>query len=168
MFHAVSLRPLYSVVLRCQTYACLPTNRARESPELQDRPARRRTALSTARRYASAVHAVVMCPSVCPSVGQKPELYPKRLEESSCHGGFLPPVPRCVIKKIWVSPKIRVLPSGTLSQTLDLENFDPAIRSRCQRNSLTVKPFDDTLYDSRRVVAVYYTSVSCNSLTPLL
>jgi len=133
MFHAVSLRPMYSVVLRCQTYACLPTNRARESPELQDRPARRRTALFTARRYASAVHAVVM--SVCLSV--------RRSETgivSKTTGGIELPwrlpstCPTLCYKEIWVSPKIRVLPSGTLSQTLDLENFDPAIRSRCQRN----------------------------------
>ena len=97
-----------SYVQRCSPMsdACLPTNRARESPELQDRPARRRTALFNARRYASAVHAVVMCPSVCPSVGQKPELYPKRLEESSCHGGFLPPLPRCVIRKFGYLQKV--------------------------------------------------------------
>ena len=92
---------LFSDVRR--TPAGRRTEPERESPELQDRPARRRTALFNARRYASAVHAVVMCPSVCPSVGQKPELYPKRLEESSCHGGFLPPVPRCVIKNLGIS-----------------------------------------------------------------
>jgi len=38
-------------------------------------------------------------------------------------------------KKIWVSPKIRVLPSGTLFQTPYLENFATASRSRCQLNS---------------------------------
>ena len=38
------------------------------------------------------------------------------------HGGFLPPIPHCC-KEIWVSPKIRLLPSGTLSHiSLDLGN----------------------------------------------
>jgi len=40
-------------------------------------------------------------------------------------------------KEIWLPPKLRVLSSGTLSQTLDLENFATPSRSRCQRNSAT-------------------------------
>ena len=43
------------------------------------------------------------------------------------HGGFFWPVLHCY-KEIWVTPKIRVLPSGTLSHTLDLENFATASR----------------------------------------
>jgi len=46
-----------------------------------------------ARRYASAVFAVTVCPSVCSSQGNP------------------------------ITQKIRVLPSGTLSQALDFENF---------------------------------------------
>jgi len=38
-------------------------------------------------------------------------------------------------KEMCVPPKIRALPSGTLSQTLDLENFAAAGGSRCQQNS---------------------------------
>ena len=65
-------------------------------------------------------------------------------------------------KEIRAPPKIiRVLPSGTLPQTLDLENFAAANRSRCQQNSSTVELVDDR----RRVVAVYYTS---NSIRPTL
>jgi len=51
-------------------------------------------------------------------------------------------------KEIWVSSKIRVLPSGTLSQTPDLKNLVTISRPRCQQNlssSLsTVEPVDDT------------------------
>jgi len=37
-------------------------------------------------------------------------------------GGFLTYSTLCY-KEIWVSPKIMILPSGTLSQTPDFENF---------------------------------------------
>jgi len=37
--------------------------------------------------------------------------------------------PKLCCKEIWVSPIIQVFPSGTLSQTLDLENFAAASRS---------------------------------------
>jgi len=43
--------------------------------------------------------------------------------------------------------KITVLPSGTLPQTLDLENFATASRC-CQQNSSTVELVDRT-YDGR-------------------
>jgi len=59
--------------------------------------------------------------------------------EASFH---LYPTPCC--EEFWVSPKIRVLPSGTLSRTLDLENFATVSRSRCQQNSATVELVDDT------------------------
>ena len=77
--------------------------------------------------------------------------------------------PTLCYKEICVSPKISVLPSGTLSQTSDLENFATASRSRCQQLVVVV---DDgracwrRLYDNQRVVAVYYTSINCNPLTP--
>jgi len=51
-----------------------------------------------------------------------------------------------VFKEIWLFPKIMVLPSGTSSQTPDLENFAMASRLRCQQNSSssTVEFVDDT------------------------
>ena len=59
------------------------------------------------------------------------------------------------------------LPSETLSQTLDLENFATTSRSCCQQNSSTVELVDHS-HDGRLIVAVYYTSVDRNALTPLL
>jgi len=50
------------------------------------------------------------------------------------HGGFLPPVPHCVMRRFVYLQKLGYFPLG-LSQTLDLENFATASRSRCQRNS---------------------------------
>ena len=86
-----------------------------------------------------------------------------------CHGGFLPPVPHCVMRKFGYIEKIRVLLCGTLPQTLDLENFanqiDRVVNKTRRRSSLLTTP---RLYDSRRVVAVYDTSVNRNPLTPLL
>ena len=79
-------------------------------------------------------------------------------------GGFLTP------KEIWVSSKISVLPSGTLSQTLHLENFATASRLLCQQLVIIVdgraRACWRHLYDSRRVVAVYYKSINCSPLTP--
>ena len=51
-----------------------------------------------------------------------------------------------MFKEIWLCPKIMVLPSGTSSQTPDLENFAMASRLRCQQNSSssTVEFVDDT------------------------
>jgi len=55
----------------------------------------------------------------------------KRMNESSWFLALELPSTRPTLcsKKIRVSPKIRVLPSGTLSQTPDLENFASAYRS---------------------------------------
>jgi len=50
-------------------------------------------------------------------------------------------------KETWVSPKITVLPSWTLSQTMYLENFTTASQSCCQQNlstSSAVEFVDDT------------------------
>jgi len=54
--------------------------------------------LFTARRYASAVYAVVLlCPSVRPSVRHKPVLYRNVWTNRAgfWHGGFLPRIPHC-------------------------------------------------------------------------
>jgi len=69
-------------------------------------------------------------PSVRPS---QAGIVSKRLDESSWFLAWRLPstYPTLRYKEIWVSPKIRVLPSGTLSQTSDLENFATVSRSRC-------------------------------------
>ena len=61
----------------------------------------------------------------------------KRLDESSWFLAWRLPSTYSTLccKEICVSPKIRILPSGTLSQTSYLENFTTASRSRCQQNS---------------------------------
>ena len=107
----------------------------------------------TARRYTSAIYAVVMCPSVCPPVWS---LY----FFGFWRGGFLRPIPQCVLRQFGTS-KIRVLPSETFSQTLDLENFATASRSRCQQNSSTFE-----ISNGRRVACIYCTSANCNPITP--
>ena len=84
----------------------------------------------------------------------------KRLDESSWFSARRLPstYPTLCYKEISVSPKLWLLPSGTLSQTQDLEIFATASRSRCQQNSLsssTVELVDDfSVYDNRPVVAV--------------
>ena len=72
-----------------------------------------------------------------------------------------------VRKKILVPLKIRVLLSGTLSRTLDLENFATTSRSRCQQKLSTVELVDN-IYNDRCVVAVYYTSAGCKPISPSL
>ena len=107
----------------------------------------------TARRYASAVYAVVVCPSACPFVC--PSVHPsqvgivsKPLDGSSWFlARRLPST--CPTQKNRVPPEIRVLPSRTLSQTLGLENFATARRLRCKQNSSTVDLVADTLSTSR-------------------
>jgi len=91
-----------------------------------------------------------VCPSVRPSVG----IVSKRLDEPSLFlARRLPSTyPTPCYEEIRVPLKIRVLSCGTLSQTLDLENFATASRSCYQQNSSTVEPADHT-YDSLRVVA---------------
>ena len=85
--------------------------------------------------------------SVCPS---QAGVVSKRLDESSWFLEWRPPsaYPTLSYKELWVSPKTKVLPSGTLSQTRDLEDFATASRSRCRQNSSssssTVELVDDT------------------------
>jgi len=123
----------------------------------------------TARRYGSAVFAVVVCPFVCLSVTSRYYIETTgRIElgsgmEVSFH------YPTLCYKRTWVSSEIRVLPSGTSSQTWDIENFAAANRLRCQQNSSsssssTVELVDDTLFDSRRIVAVLLGQLSLASL----
>jgi len=72
--------------------------------------------------------------------------------------------------EIRASTEVRILLYGTLSQTLDLDNFAMASRSCSQQNSSTAELVDHT-YEGRLVVArraLVYLSVGRNALTPLL
>ena len=121
----------------------------------------------TARHYASAVCAVIVCPSAYPSVHRKPVSH--RNDESNWFFGMGTSFDRShtVCKKILVPLKVRVLLSGTLSRTLDLENFATTSRSRCQQKLSTVELVDN-IYNGRCVVAVYYTPASCKPISPSL
>jgi len=107
-----------------------------------------------ARRYVSAVFAVVKCPSVRPSFSlSQADTVSKRLDVSSWFLTWRLPSTYIYIyttlccKEIWVSPRIAILPSGTSSPTAAY--FATARRRRCQRNSSslsssTVELVDDT------------------------
>jgi len=73
--------------------------------------------------------------------------------------------PTLCYKEIRVPPQIFSFWNCFLSS--GLENFATACRSRCQQNSSTMELVGDTC-EGQRVVAVYYTSVNCNHLSPLL
>ena len=75
---------------------------------------------------------------------------------------LFPPIPNCVIRKFE-------------SKSTSFGNFAPnsGLRKFCKSIALSTKLVDGRacrrhLYDNRRVVASYYTSVRCNPLTPLL
>ena len=77
--------------------------------------------------YASAVFAVVLCLSIRLSV--RPSVTSRYCIETTGRielvlARRLPSIcPTLCYKEIWVSPKIRVLPSGTLSQNTGLRKF---------------------------------------------
>jgi len=103
----------------------------------------------TARRYVSAVYAVVVCPPVRPSVVRQsvcPFITSRHCIKTTAliklvfgMEASYTTDPTLCIKEIWVSSKIRVLTSVTLSLTSDLENFAAASRSRCQQTSSSSK-----------------------------
>ena len=71
------------------------------------------------------------CVSVCLSITSQYCIETTgQIERVFVMRGFLPPVPHCY-NEIWVSPKIKVLPSGTLYRTSDLENFGAPSRLHC-------------------------------------
>jgi len=72
--------------------------------------------------YASAVYAVVV--SVRPSVTRR-YCFKKTTGQIKrvFGGGVLPPIHTVLYKEMWVSPEIRVLLCGTLSQTPDFKNI---------------------------------------------
>jgi len=103
---------------------------------------------------------------LCLSVRHKPVLYRNNWSNLAgfWHGGFFT-YPTLFLKEIRVPPKISILPSGTLLQTLKIL---PRQVDHIVNNS--TKLVDGRacwrLYDSRQVMAVYCSSVSL-TLTPL-
>ena len=90
-----------------------------------------------------------------------------------CHVGFLPPIPHYLKKFrylqqfedtriVWRYPST----SGTLSQTLDLQNCATASRSRCQQNSSTMELVDDTY--TTVDASWLFTSISCGFVVQLV
>jgi len=89
------------------------------------------------------------------------------------HGSFRRPILHCVCKETRALPaEIRVLPSGTLSRTLDLEisprQVDRVASQTHRRSRLltTLATVDASRLDAHTFI--YYTSVDRNALTPLL
>jgi len=84
-------------------------------------------------------------PSVRPS---QAGIASKPLDESSWFLSRKIPstYPTLCCKTSFVSPKIKVPPSGTLPRTPDLENFATASRSRCQQNLSSTVELDDYTY----------------------
>ena len=79
-----------------------------------------------------------------------------------------------VLWESWASPEIMVLPSGTLCQTPDSENFATASQSRCQQNSLSlsssmVELIDDTntTIDESWLFTASRSTVPSNSITSI-
>jgi len=112
-----------------------------------------------------------ICPSVCLSVTSRHCIETSGQIELVLKCRLPPNYPRLCYKEIWVPPNTRALPSGTLSQTLDLENFSTACILCCEQNSLslsTVELVDNTCMtiDGRVMgLAVYYKSISCNPVS---
>jgi len=126
---------------------------------------------SWARQLARYLLSSCVRPSVCPSVTSRYYIETTgRVDESREYLARRLPSTYSTLryKEIWVSPKIRVLPSVTLSQTPDLENFATASRSRCQQHSSssssTVEPVDDT-YTTIDESWLFTTSRSAVSVT---
>jgi len=130
--------------------------------------------LITARPYASAVYAVVVCTRLSARLSQAGNCIETtgRIEL-----GFLAWIglsftySRMFFKEIWVSRKYYVTFLWDLVPNSGLRKFRHS-KSIALSTKLVVvvdgRACSRHLYDSRRVVAVYNGSVSCNPLTPLL
>jgi len=127
----------------------------------------------TARRCASTVlccHRVSDRPSdgvrtsVFPSVRHKPVVYQNDWTNRAgfWHGGFLPPI----VRKFGYLQKSGHFPLELFPKLRTFKNFATASRSSCQQNSSSSSSTVERV-DNRRVVAVYYKLVNCNSQTPL-
>ena len=114
-------------------------------------------AIFTGRRYASAAYAVFMCPyvrqSVCLSVTNRCCIETTGRIELILAWRLLFAIPTMCYKENWVSPEIRVLPSGILSQScpklrtwkISPRQVDRVVnktrrRRRRQRSSLSTTP----------------------------
>jgi len=75
------------------------------------------------------VLAIALCPSVCQTVTSRNSIETDDRIELVLAWELPSTYPTMCCKKIRVSPKIRVFPSGTLSKTTDWENFATAYRS---------------------------------------
>ena len=85
----------------------------------------------TVQHYASTAYAMVSVSVQCPSVCHKPVLYQNNWTNRAgfWHGGFLSPIPRCVIRKFGHLQKFGYFPPETSPQTPALENFTTASQS---------------------------------------
>jgi len=167
--HVCGRRPGLSTGRR-QTRLCLPHHRPVRPLQYHHH---RRTRLRTQGAHASATYAVVVCLSVClslrPSVCHKPTLCRNDWTNRAgfWHGGFLPPILHCVIRKFGISKN-----KGT-----SLSIFIPNSGLRKVRGGklivLSTKLVDGRVCwrrSTRRgwTHIVYYTSVDRNPVTPLL
>ena len=99
-----------------------------------------------------AVVCLTVRPSVCPSVTSRYSIETTGRIELVVETGVPLTYATACYKESRVSPKITVLPFGTLLQTLDSEKFVAESRPRRQQNSSTVELVDHTC-DARRAVA---------------
>jgi len=104
-------------------------------------------------RDAILAHGISCCPvcvCVCVRVCHKTVLYSEtdgrndlgvlaRMLRSTCY------IPHRVLRKFKYLQKIRVLPSGTLSSTLNVANFATASRSCCRRSSFSISTAPTTV-----------------------
>ena len=104
-----------------------------EHRQTKHRPRRTTSLIFTARRCASAVFALVVCPTVRLFVTSRYCIEKTGRTELGIGMGSSFHLSDTVLigNMAWVRPKLRVLPSGALSQTPYLKNFATASRSRC-------------------------------------
>jgi len=123
---------------------------------MADHARRNRPRIFTARRYASAVFVVVVCPPVCLTVCHKPH------RAGFWHGHFRPAIPRYVVRKYGYLWKFGYFPLEIFSQTSDYRHDKSIALSTTLVVVVDGRVCWRHLYDNRRVVAVYCKSISCN------
>jgi len=113
----------------------------------------------SAQHYASVVLAMALC--LCVHLSQA-SIVSKRLDKSSWVLAWRLPFtyPTLCFREIWASPKIRVLPSGTLSK-LWTGKFRHAKLIRSTKH-VDCRACGPHLQWSTPCMAVYCTSVNCN------
>jgi len=120
----------------------------------------------TARRYASAVYAVVACPSVRPSVTSRHCIETIGRIELVLAWAFLAPIPHCVIRKCGYLQKLVYFPNSGLK--ISPRQVDHVVnkirRRRRRRSSLLITPIRQSTSRS----CLLYKSIICNPLTHVL